>query len=155
MKFLNYWVIFCVLEISWHPVPMVILTGHIFRDVIFVKWLDEINSIMSLWHILTNYLPIRLHQFSCHQQSVTAPVLCSNVTATVSSWHPTVASCCSRFSTMSPSFFLHGTRVVWNYLTVCNSAPCLSPPFPEDKLGIMVSIFVSLPPWHIIDIHRY
>lgn len=71
-------------------------------------------------------------------------------------WYPTVASCCSRFSAHVTRFcFLHGTQgCVKSSHLVCNSEPCLSLPFQRINC-IMVSIFVSLPPWHIIDTQRY
>ena len=99
------------------------------------------------WHTLTNYLPIRLCQFSCHQQSVAAPVLCSNVRATVLLWHPAVACCCSRFSArvalVLPSRHSGLCGVISLGVWLCM---LLVSPFPGDKLhrGIHLCVPPSL-----------
>lgn len=139
-----------------HTVPVVILTEHIFRDVIFVKWLDEINSIMTPdihWQITflydhTNFrVTSRVWQRQCYAQ-MSRP-LCPSLISYSSLLR-------SRFSAHVTLFcFLHGTQgCVKLSHSVCNSEPCLSLPFQRINC-IVVSVFVSLPPWHIIDTHRY
>lgn len=83
-------------KFPWHTASVVVLTGHIFRDVLYLLNDCVRCTLFSPWRLLTidnfarsswftDCLPKRLHLFSCHPQQVTPPVLCSDVISTMSS----------------------------------------------------------------------